>query len=158
MALRTIRVIGDPILDKKSKEVSKMTLRLSELIDDMIDTMHDANGVGIAAPQVGILKKIVVIEVEEGKTYIFINPVITSTAGTQDGEEGCLSVPGKIGEVIRPQKVTVKALDRDMKPFELEAEDLLARAICHECDHLDGILYIQKIHNALRDIDRGDSR
>jgi peptide deformylase len=151
MALREIRTIGDPILTKKAKEIKIMTPRIRELIADMFDTLHDANGAGLAGPQVGVLKRITVIEVEEGKPYVLINPHITSSEGEQTGYEGCLSVPGKSGVVTRPAKVTVEALDGEMKPFTLEAEGLLARCICHELDHLDGGLYVDRVEGELID-------
>ena len=137
MALREIRVMGDDILRKPCKEVTKMTDRTKELIGDMIETMYDSMGVGLAAPQVGILKRIVVIDVGEGP-IILINPVIIETSGEQTGEEGCLSVPGKWGIVTRPNHVKVRALDVNMNEFEMEGEGLLARAFCHELDHLEG--------------------
>lgn len=141
MARRTIREIGDPILGKQAKEVREMTDRTRALIADMYETMREANGVGLAAPQIGILKRIVVIEVEEGKPYTLINPVIVQRDGEQTGYEGCLSVPGKTGVVTRPQHVVCEALDEDMQPYTIDAQDLLARCICHELDHLDGHLY-----------------
>ena len=141
MAIRNIRVDGDDILRKKCKPVEKMTERINVLIDDMFDTMYEANGVGLAAPQVGILKRIVVIDVCDGNPLVLINPVIVSSDGEQEGEEGCLSLPGLSGNVIRPNHVICKALDREMKEITVEGEELLARAICHELDHLDGILY-----------------
>ena len=141
MARRTIREIGDPILEKRAKEVREMTDRTRELIADMHETMRDANGVGLAAPQIGILKRIVVIEDEEGKPYTLINPVIVQRDGEQTGYEGCLSVPGKTGVVTRPQHVVCEALNEDMRPCTIDAQDLLARCICHELDHLDGHLY-----------------
>ncbi len=137
MALRTIRVQGDPVLTKKSRPVEQMTPRISELITDMLDTMYDAMGVGLAAPQVGILKRIVVIDVGEGP-IVLINPEILETGGEQTGDEGCLSVPGMAGQVTRPNYVKVKALDVNMNEVIYEGEELLARAFCHEIDHLDG--------------------
>ena len=141
MAIRNIRVDGDDILRKVCKPVKEMTPRIRELIDDMFDTMYDANGVGLAAPQVGVLKRIVVIDVMEGNPLVLINPEIVESDGEQIGEEGCLSLPGLSGEVARPEHVVCKALDRDMKPITVEGTELLARCICHELDHLDGILY-----------------
>ena len=141
MAIRIIREDGDEVLRKKCKPVEKMTDRLNELIDDMFETMYDANGVGLAAPQVGILRRIVVIDTYEGNPLVLINPEIIETEGEQIGPEGCLSLPGLQGEVARPERVVCKALDRDMKEITVEGEGLLARAICHETDHLDGILY-----------------
>ena len=140
MAIRNIREMGDPILEKKCKEVKEMTPRIKELIEDMLDTMYEANGVGLAASQVGILKRIVVIDVTGEDPYIMINPEIIETSGEQCGPEGCLSVPGKSGVVTRPNYVKAKALDINMHPYEVEGEELLARAICHECDHLEGIV------------------
>ena len=132
------------------KEVAKMTLRTKILIDDMLDTMYEAMGVGLAAPQVGILKRIVVIDVGEGP-IVLINPQIVGTDGEQTGEEGCLSVPGKSGLVTRPDYVKVKALDEDMKEIELEGNGLLARAFCHEIDHLDGKMYVDLVEGELHD-------
>jgi len=145
MAIRTIREYGDEVLTKKCKEVKEMTPSLQTLIDDMFETMYEANGVGLAAPQVGILRRIVVIDCTGEDPYTFINPVILETSGEQKGYEGCLSLPGKSGVVVRPNHVKVKALDRDMNEFVLEADELLARAICHECDHLDGHMYVEKV-------------
>lgn len=141
MAIRKIRVDGDEILRKTCKPIEKMTPRLQTLIDDMFDTMYEANGVGLAAPQVGILKRIVVIDVCDGDAYCLINPEIISSDGEQEGDEGCLSLPGLVGTVIRPNHVICKALDRDMNEITVEGEGLLARAICHELDHLNGVLY-----------------
>ena len=151
MAVRTIRVIGDEILYKECKPVKEMTQRVKELIEDMFETMYENNGVGLAAPQVGILKQIVVIDVDDGNQYVLINPEIIEEEGSQTGQEGCLSVPGKAGIVTRPQKVKVKALDENMEEFVLEGEDLLARAICHECAHLHGQLYVSLVEGELMD-------
>ena len=151
MAVRTIRVIGDEILYKECKPVKEMTQRVEELIEDMFETMYENNGVGLAAPQVGILKQIVVIDVDDGNQYVLINPEIIEEEGSQTGQEGCLSVPGKAGIVTRPQKVKVKALDENMEAFVLEGEDLLARAICHECAHLHGQLYVSLVEGELMD-------
>ena len=151
MAIRTIRTIGDPVLTKKCKEVKAMTPRLETLIDDMFETMYESGGVGLAAPQVGILKRIVVIDVDDSPV-VLINPVITEQSGEQTGPEGCLSVPGKAGDVTRPEKVTVKALDREMKEFELTGEELLARAITHELDHLEGKLYVELVESGLYEV------
>ena len=151
MAVRTIRVIGDEILYKDCKPVKEMTQRVEELIEDMFETMYENNGVGLAAPQVGILKQIVVIDVDDGNQYVLINPEIIEEEGSQTGQEGCLSVPGKAGIVTRPQKVKVKALDENMEEFVLEGEDLLARAICHECAHLHGQLYVSLVEGELMD-------
>ena len=152
MAIRKIRTQGDPVLGKICKEVKEMTPRTMELIEDMIDTMYDANGVGLAAPQVGILKRIVVIDTTGENPYILINPRIVESSGEQTGQEGCLSVPGKSGVVTRPNYVKVVALDVNMKEFELEGTELLARAICHELDHLDGHLYVEKVEGPLMDV------
>ena len=151
MALRTIREFGDEVLNKECKEVTKMTLRTKVLINDMLDTMYEAMGVGLAAPQVGILKRIVVIDIGEGP-IVLINPVILETSGEQTGEEGCLSLPGKAGIVTRPNYAKVKAYDEDMNEFILEGEGLLARAICHECEHLDGHMYVEKVEGELEDV------
>ena len=151
MALRTIRVQGDPVLEKICKPVKELTPRTKELIEDMLDTMYEANGVGLAAPQVGVLKQIVVMDVDDGNQYVLINPEIIEQSGSQTGQEGCLSVPGKAGIVTRPQKVKVKALDENMEEFVLEGEDLLARAICHECAHLHGQLYVSLVEGELMD-------
>lgn len=152
MAIRNIRTENDEILRKKCREITEMTPKLSILIDDMFETMYGANGVGLAAPQVGILKRIVVIDVgDEHGPIVLINPVILETNGSQTGGEGCLSVPGKTATVTRPNYAKVKAFDRDMKEIVVEGTELLARAICHECDHLDGILYIDKAESEVMD-------
>lgn len=151
MALREIRILGDDILRKKTKLVKEVNDRTREIIADMIETMRDADGIGLAAPQIGILKRIMIVEPEPEKVVVFINPEILEREGEQEGYEGCLSIPGKSGVVKRPYKITVKAFDIDMKEFELEAEELFARAICHECDHLDGVLYIDKLEGELMD-------
>ena len=151
MAIREIRVKGDDVLTKVCKEVTKMTPRTEELIEDMIETMYEANGVGLAAPQVGVLKRIVVIDVGDG-LIVMINPVILETSGSQTGDEGCLSVPGKAGQVTRPNYVKVKFLNEDMEECIIEGEELLARAICHETEHLDGHLYTEKVEGLLHDV------
>ena len=151
MALRTIRVHGDSVLTKKSRPVDKMTPRIGELITDMLDTMYDAMGVGLAAPQVGILKRIVVIDVGEGP-IVLINPEILETSGEQTGDEGCLSVPGMAGQVTRPNYVKVKALDVNMNEQIYEGEGLLARAFCHEIDHLDGKMYTELVEGELHKV------
>lgn len=143
MALRNIRVEGDEILRKRSREISEINDRVLTLIQDMKDTMYHAEGVGLAAPQIGILKRIVVIDVGNGP-IVLINPEIVNVQGSQIDLEGCLSVPGVQGKVKRPQKVTVKALNEKGEMFELEGEGLLARAFCHEIDHLNGKLFIDK--------------
>ena len=149
MAIRQIRYDGDDILRKKCKEVKEMTDRTRTLIDDMFDTMYEANGVGLAAPQVGILKRLVVIDVDYEHPYVLINPVIVEKDGEQTGDEGCLSLPGKVATVTRPNHVICKCLNEDMEEIEIEGEGLLARAICHELDHLDGILYKDKVEDGL---------
>lgn len=151
MAIRNIRIMGDAVLNKTAKAVTEMNDRTQELIDDMLDTMYDAQGVGLAAPQVGILKRIVVIDVspEADEPIVLINPEIIEVSGEQTGDEGCLSVPGKVGVVTRPNYVKVKALDRNMEERILEGEGLLARAFCHEIDHLNGHLYVEKVEGKL---------
>ena len=151
MALRKLRYEGDPVLNKVAKEVKELTPRTKDLIGDMIETMYHENGVGLAAPQVGILKRICVIDVGEGP-YVFINPEIIESSGEQTGNEGCLSVPGKSGVVTRPNYVKARAYDADMKPFEVEGAGLFARAMCHEFDHLDGHLYVEKVEGELQDV------
>ena len=149
MALRTIRVEGDEVLTKVSRPVDKMTPRIHDLITDMLDTMYDAMGVGLAAPQVGILKRIVVIDIGEGP-IVLINPEILETSGEQTGDEGCLSVPGMAGQVTRPNQV--KALNEDMDEVVYEGEGLLARAFCHELDHLDGHMYTELVEGELHHV------
>ncbi|KGK88455.1 MULTISPECIES: peptide deformylase [unclassified Clostridium] len=144
MALRSIRKIGDELLRKKSKKIEQIDDRIQILLDDMLETMYESNGVGLAAPQVGILKRVVVIDIGEGPVFL-INPEIIKSEGSYIDEEGCLSIPGEQGPVERPYKVTVKALDRNGKEIVVEGEELMARALCHEIDHLDGILYVDKI-------------
>ena len=151
MAIRAIRELGDDVLRKECKPVDKMTLRTKILINDMIDTMYEAMGVGLAAPQVGILKRIVVIDVGEGP-IVLINPEILETSGEQTGEEGCLSVPGKAGLVTRPNYVKAKALDEGMNEFIIEGEELLARALCHEIDHLNGVVYVDHVEGELMNV------
>lgn len=154
MAIRNIRIMGDSILNKVSKPVTEVNYKINTLIDDMLDTMYDANGVGLAAPQVGVLKRIVTIDVspEGNDPIILINPVIIEKDGVQTGDEGCLSVPGKSGVVTRPNRVKVRAYDRNMKEFEMEGEGLLARAFCHEIDHLDGTLYVELVEGDLQEV------
>ncbi len=147
MAKLKIVKVGDDVLRKKCRPVDEITPKILTLLDDMAETMRAANGVGLAAPQVGILRRIVVIEVEEGNLIELINPKIIAYAGEQDGTEGCLSVPGKWGMVKRPMHVTVRATNRHGEEFELTGSELLARAICHELDHLDGKLYIDVARN-----------
>lgn len=151
MAIREIRTMGDEVLTKTCKEVKMMTLRTAILIEDMLDTMYEAMGVGLAAPQVGVLRRIVVIDVGDGP-IILINPEILETSGEQTGDEGCLSVPGKAGYVTRPNYVKVKALDENMEEVVYEGEGLLARAFCHEIDHLDGLLYVEKVEGEIHDV------
>lgn len=149
MGIRKIRYEGDPVLRKQCKAVDKMTPRLLQLIDDMFDTMYEANGVGLAAPQVGILKRIVVIDIGNDEPLVLINPEILEQSGEQTGEEGCLSLPGKVGTVTRPNYVKCRAYDENMEQFEVEGTELLARAICHELDHLDGIVYTEVMERFL---------
>ena len=156
MAIRNIRTLGDSVLTKECKPITEMTPKLATLIEDMLDTMYEANGVGLAAPQVGILKRIVVIDVTGEEPYILINPRIIETDGEQVGQEGCLSVPGKSGQVTRPNYVKAEALDINMEPFVLEGTELLARAICHELDHLDGHLYVEKVEGELKLVNYDD--
>ena len=151
MALRKIREIGDPILNKTCKEVKEVTDRTKDLIDDMFETMYEAQGVGLAAPQVGILKRIVVIDCGDDP-LLLINPEVLETSGEQTGQEGCLSVPGKAGIVTRPNYAKVKAYNEDMEEFIVEGEELLARALLHEIDHLDGHLYVEKVEGDLMDV------
>lgn len=152
MAIRNIREIGDDVLRKKSKEVKEMTPRLKQLIDDMFDTMYEAYGVGLAAPQVGILKRVVVIDVTGEDPYVLINPTIIERTGEQTGNEACLSVPGKTGVVTRPAYVKAVALNENMEQYEIEGTDFLARAICHELDHLEGSIYVDKVEGELMDV------
>ena len=151
MALRKIREIGDPILNKTCKEVKEITDRTKDLIDDMFETMYEAQGVGLAAPQVGILKRIVVIDCGDDP-LLLINPEVLETSGEQTGQEGCPSVPGKAGIVTRPNYAKVKAYNEDMEEFIVEGEELLARALLHEIDHLDGHLYVEKVEGDLMDV------
>ena len=155
MAKLQIRKVGDEVLRKRCRPVEEITPRILTLLDDMVETMRDADGVGLAAPQVGVLRRIVVIEVEEGKVIELINPKIIATAGEQEGPEGCLSVPGRQGIVKRPKHVTVRATNRHGEVFEMSGSDLLARAFCHELDHLDGILYTQVMERYLTDEELG---
>ena len=152
MAIRNIREYGDEVLKKTCKEVKEMTPRTKELIEDMLETMYDANGVGLAAPQVGILKRIVVMLTYGVVRFIFFYTRMVDRIGELTGQEGCLSVPGKFGIVTRPNYVKAVALDVNMKPIEVEGTELLARAICHELDHLDGHLYVEKAEGPLQDM------
>ncbi len=157
MAIRNVREIGEEVLTKKCKAVVEMTPRIRELIEDMLDTMYEANGVGLAAPQVGILKRIVVIDVTGEDPHILINPRIVESSGEQIGPEACLSVPGKSGTVKRPNYVKAVALDVNMNEYELEGTELLARAICHELDHLEGQLYVDKLEEPLEDMEEEEA-
>ena len=149
MGLRQIREEGEEILRKKSRDVSKDEItseKIQTLVDDMIETMREYNGVGLSAVQVGLLKRVVVIQVEEnGPVYVLINPIITKTKGERECDEGCLSFPNQFGKVLRPSEVTVEFYNREGKKDKLKAKDLLAQAICHGCDHLEGILFVDKV-------------
>ena len=146
MAIRNIREDGDEILRKKCKTVEVVDEKIKQLVDDMLETMYKFNGVGLAAPQVGVLKRVVVIDIDDGKgPYVLINPEIIKEKGEQEVEEGCLSFPNQFAKIIRPAEVTVKALDRDGKEYKIKAKELLAQAISHEVDHLNGILFVDKI-------------
>ena len=151
MALRTIRLQGDPVLTKTCREIKEMTPKIKELIEDMLDTMYEANGVGLAGPQVGVLKRIVVIDIGEGPV-VMINPMILESSGEQTGDEGCLSLPGKAGVVTRPDYVKAKALNEDMEEYIIEGTGLMARAICNELDNLDGHMYTEKVEGPLHDV------
>ena len=152
MAIRTIREIGDPVLNKISKEVKEITPRVQDLIDDMFETMYEANGVGLAAVQVGVLKRIVVIDTGDDP-ILLINPRILEVSGEQTGNEACLSVPGKTGSVTRPNYVKAVAQDEELNEFEIEGEELLARALVHEIEHLDGHLFVEKVEGPLMDVE-----
>ena len=149
MAVREVRETGDPILNKVCKEVKELNERTLELIDDMFDTMYETNGVGLAAPQVGVLKRIVVIDTTGEDPVLMINPRIIETSGEQSGWEGCLSVPGKYGMVTRPNYVKAVAYNENMEEFIIEGTELMARAICHELEHLDGHLYTERVEGEL---------
>ena len=151
MAIRKIRELGDEVLEAVCRPVTKMTPHTQELIEDMFDTMYEANGVGLAAPQVGVLRRICVIDVTGEDPYVLINPRIVESSGEQTGNEGCLSVPNKTGVVTRPSYVKVVAQNIDMEEYELEGTELLARAICHETDHLDGTLFIDLVDEMITD-------
>ena len=155
MAIRNVRLEGDPILQKTSKEVKEITPKIRTLIDDMLETMYEKEGVGLAAPQVGVLKRVVVIDVGDGP-LVMINPRIVRREGTQTGDEGCLSVPGKAGQVTRPNYVKVRAKNREMQEIEVEGTELLARALCHELDHLEGMLYVERVKGGLHDSGNGE--
>ena len=153
MALRNIVVEGDEILRKHCREVDKITDRTKVLLDDMLETMRMENGVGIAAPQVGVMRRIFITEAEPGKVIEFINPEIIELGGEQTGAEGCLSVPGLIGDVTRPEYVKIKALDRNGDEIIVEGKELMARALCHETDHLDGVLYGERANEPYHDVE-----
>ena len=150
MAIRQIRIAGDPILNKVCKEVKEVTPMIKTLIDDMLDTMYEANGVGLAAPQVGVLRRIAVVDIGDGP-IVLINPQIIAEEGEQTGDEACLSLPGTAGEVKRPNHVVVRALDENMTEYEMEADELLARAFCHEIEHLDGHMYMERVIGDIHD-------
>ena len=146
MAIRTIRTDEDPVLRKKARAIGQVDSKLSGLIEDMIETMYDADGVGLAAPQVGILKRVIVIDLyDETGVKVLVNPEIIDQEGEQEEVEGCLSLPGKAGVVIRPARVVVKALNENGEEFIIEGTGLLARALCHEIDHLEGVLFTDKV-------------
>lgn len=151
MALRQIRVQGDEVLEKVCRPVEKISPRIATLIEDMIETMYENDGVGLAAPQVGVLRRIAVIDVGEGP-IVLINPVVLETSGSQTGEEGCLSLPGKAGQVTRPNYAKVRAFDENMQEYEIEGEELLARALLHEIDHLDGHMYTELVEGPIHDV------
>ena len=153
MALRNIRINDDPILRKVCKPVQEITKKTEELVGDMLDTMYEANGVGLAAPQVGILRRICVIDVMDGDPIILINPEIIETAGEQTDEEGCLSIPGKCASVTRADYVKVKSFDMELNPVIIEGEGLRARALQHEIDHLDGVLYGERANEPYHDVE-----
>lgn len=156
MAIRKIRELGefgDSVLKKPCKDVKEITPRVRELIDDMFETLYEANGVGLAAPQVGILKRIVVIDVTGEDPILLINPKVLETSGEQTGYEGCLSVPGKTGRVTRANYVKMLAYDENLEPFEIEGTELLARAMLHEMDHLEGHIYVEKVEGPLQNVE-----
>ena len=156
MAIRKIREMGESVLTKKCKEVTELNERTLTLIEDMFDTMYDACGVGLAAPQVGILKRIAVIDTTGEDPIVLINPVILETDGEQVGQEGCLSVPGKAGIVRRPNYVKVEAYDENMEKYVVEGTELMARALCHEIEHLDGHMYVEKVEGELHDVEASE--
>lgn len=155
MAIRQIRVQGDGVLEKVCRPVKEITPRIATLIEDMIDTMYEYDGVGLAAPQVGILRRIAVIDIGEGP-IVLVNPEVIETSGEQTGEEGCLSLPGKSGQVTRPNYAKVRAFNENMEEYEVEGEELLARALLHEIDHLDGHMYTEKVEGVLHDVTYGE--
>ena len=148
MAIRQIRVQGDEVLEKVCRPVKEITPRIATLIEDMIDTMYEYDGVGLAAPQVGILRRIAVIDIGEGP-IVLVNPEVIETSGEQTGEEGCLSLPGKSGQVTRPNYAKVRAFNENMEEYEIEGTELMARAMCHEIDHLDGHIYTELVEGEL---------
>ena len=152
MAVRNIRQLGDGMLKKKCREIKEITPRIKELSEDMKETMYEAEGVGLAAPQVGVLKRVVVIDIGDGP-IVLVNPRLLESSGQQTGEEGCLSVPGKYGIVTRPMNVKIEAWDENMEYMVMEGEELLARAICHEIDHLEGHMYVEKAEDGLHDVE-----
>ncbi len=152
MAIRNIRKLGEDVLRKKCRIVEEIDDRILTLLDDMADTLYKSNGVGLAAPQVGVLKRIALVDVGDGLIEL-INPQIIEQSGEQDGPEGCLSVPGKFGYVKRPYQVRVRAISRDGNEFEIVGQELLARALCHEIDHLDGVIFVDKVSEYLEDDD-----
>ena len=156
MAIRKIREMGESVLTKKCKEVTELNERTLTLIEDMFDTMYEACGVGLAAPQVGILKRIAVIDTTGEDPIVLINPVILETDGEQVGQEGCLSVPGKAGIVRRPNYVKVEAYDENMEKYVVEGTELMARALCHEIEHLDGHMYVEKVEGELHDVEASE--
>lgn len=151
MAIRQVRIQGDDVLEKVCRPVKEITPRIATLIEDMIDTMYENDGVGLAAPQVGVLRRIAVIDVGEGP-IVLVNPEVLETEGSQTGEEGCLSLPGKSGQVTRPNYAKVRAFDENMQEYEIEGEELLARALLHEIDHLDGHMYTELVEGSLHDV------
>lgn len=151
MATREIRVMGDECLTKVCRPITEITPRIEQLIEDMLETMYEANGVGLAAPQVGVLRRVVVIDIGDGP-IVMINPEIIEESGSQTGDEGCLSLPGKAGQVTRPNYVKARFTDVDGELYEIEGEELLARAICHELDHLDGHMYVEKVEGEIHDM------
>lgn len=155
MALREIREQGDPMLAKPCRPVNEMTPRYKELIDDLFETMYEANGVGLAAPQVGVLRRICVVDLgeEDSQPYVLINPEILESDGEQTGDEGCLSLPGKAAPVTRPEHVVIRAFDENMQEYTAEGDGLLARAFCHEIDHLDGHMYTELAEGPIHDVE-----
>lgn len=150
MALRNIRLSTDEVLRKKAKDVDVINEKIITLLDDMAETMYNVSGVGLAGPQVGVLRRVIIIDIGDGLIEL-INPIIIDTDGEQEGDEGCLSVPGKIGIVIRPEYCKVKGLDRNGNEIIVEGRELMAVALCHEIDHLEGILYIDKVEGELEE-------